>query len=207
MWVLVSMRGQMFGPGLAELLEVDPRVSQVDIASDLDSVLGALLERRYDLHVVGVACLDIALEIGRRNKSESLALCDPDERVLVAVDPDASAVLEAGRLGFARIMGPTADLMDRLLTPAGSDLWWEDHVENFPVGPGSGVRLGEICHDEIDRRIITLIIEGWSDAEIADKMSYAVQSVRNRVSRMLQVSGFRNRTELAVKMVRRVQRL
>ena len=203
MKILVSIKGSLFGPGLVDLLSGHPGVSQVDIADDFDGVLNALSSQRYDLHVVGIACLDIAFAIGRHHKRNGSALFDPAERVLVAVDPDPLAVMEVRRLGFARVMGPSLDLVERLTCPVGSGVWRGDHVDNFPVGDSAATTLADICHDEVDRRIITLIVDGYSDAEIAEQMNYAVQSVRNRVSRMLQAGGFRNRTDLAVKMVKR----
>ena len=43
---------------------------------------------------------------------------------------------------------------------------------------------------------MTCIVEGLTDPEIAEKLHYAVQSIRNRVSRLLAESGARNRTHL-----------
>lgn len=57
-------------------------------------------------------------------------------------------------------------------------------------------------HDRIDREIVRLIARGHSDREIAQCVFLSPQTIRNRVSRLLDRSGARNRTHLAVLYVR-----
>lgn len=51
--------------------------------------------------------------------------------------------------------------------------------------------------DEVDRRIVPMIVAGYTDREIADILHFSHQAVRNRISRLLMRSGIRNRTQLA----------
>jgi len=51
--------------------------------------------------------------------------------------------------------------------------------------------------DEVDRRIVPMIVAGYTDREIADVLHFSHQAVRNRISRILMRSGIRNRTQLA----------
>lgn len=57
---------------------------------------------------------------------------------------------------------------------------------------------GPLCHDDIDRRIAAYITMGMSDRDIGAKVFLSSQTVRNRVSRMLERSQVRNRTQLAM---------
>lgn len=57
-------------------------------------------------------------------------------------------------------------------------------------------------HDNIDREIVSMISSGMTDDEIARGVYLSCQTVRNRISRMLERSGARNRTELATMFVR-----
>lgn len=50
--------------------------------------------------------------------------------------------------------------------------------------------------DEMDETIVRLISYGFSNQEIADNVFLSVQTVRNRISRLLEGSGARNRTHL-----------
>lgn len=56
--------------------------------------------------------------------------------------------------------------------------------------------------DDIDREIVRLIAHGYADREIAQCVFLSPQTIRNRVSRLLDRSGARNRTHLAVLYVR-----
>lgn len=55
-----------------------------------------------------------------------------------------------------------------------------------------------LCLDDLDRRIVTFVTMGLMDREIAGKVHLSSQTVRNRVSRMLDRSSASNRTQLAV---------
>ena len=59
--------------------------------------------------------------------------------------------------------------------------------------------LDEVTHgDEINRQILALVAIGREDREIAGAVCLSWQTVRNRISTMLKVSGMSNRTQLAV---------
>jgi len=51
--------------------------------------------------------------------------------------------------------------------------------------------------DSIDEDIVRLISFGFSNGEIAESISLSVQTVRNRISQLLVLSGARNRTQLS----------
>ncbi|MFM7263063.1 MAG: hypothetical protein ACKO1X_04855 [Acidimicrobiales bacterium] len=56
--------------------------------------------------------------------------------------------------------------------------------------------------DTIDREIVSRIAVGLTDDEIAKGVYLSYQTVRNRISRMLEHSGSRNRTHLASVFIR-----
>ena len=56
--------------------------------------------------------------------------------------------------------------------------------------------------DDTDRQILRLIADGQSDKQIAEAVFLSVQTVRNRVSRLLNRFGKDNRTQLAVFIAR-----
>jgi hypothetical protein len=51
--------------------------------------------------------------------------------------------------------------------------------------------------DSIDEDIVRLISYGFSNGEIAESVLLSVQTVRNRISQLLVLSGARNRTQLS----------
>lgn len=52
--------------------------------------------------------------------------------------------------------------------------------------------------DEVDKRIITLVSEGFSNEEIARAISFSAKTVRNHLSEIMKSTGTHNRTELAL---------
>lgn len=52
--------------------------------------------------------------------------------------------------------------------------------------------------DEADREIADLVSKGMTDKEIASAINFSVQTIKNRVSRILTSVGAANRTQLAV---------
>ena len=51
--------------------------------------------------------------------------------------------------------------------------------------------------DDIDESIVRLISYGFNNQEIAESVFLSIQTVRNRISRLLETSGARNRTHLS----------
>ncbi|HEY0826983.1 MAG TPA: LuxR C-terminal-related transcriptional regulator [Bacilli bacterium] len=56
--------------------------------------------------------------------------------------------------------------------------------------------------NNIERKIITLIIEGKNNKEIAGLIGLSVGTVKNYVSNLLQKYDFKNRMELAIYFIR-----
>lgn len=52
--------------------------------------------------------------------------------------------------------------------------------------------------DEVDKRIITLVAEGFSNEDIAQAIHFSAKTVRNRLSEIMKITGTHNRTELAL---------
>ena len=51
--------------------------------------------------------------------------------------------------------------------------------------------------DMFDELIVNFISIGYSNADIADRLNFSVQTIRNRISRLLEESGANNRAHLA----------
>lgn len=191
--VLVSRKMESLGVMIAHMLSHDPRVGRADHATGRDAVVAMLAAQQYDLHLIGESslpvCREIALEIARSELSVNV----PTRRVLIGEAPSAMSVAQAIWMGFDGVVD-----VSRHAGTSSVDFFLDE-----PATPVEFLRLSEtgspivaICHDTTDIRILTGIVEGLTDPEIAEKLHYAVQSIRNRVSRILAESGARNRTHL-----------
>jgi DNA-binding NarL/FixJ family response regulator len=62
--------------------------------------------------------------------------------------------------------------------------------------------IAYFAQDEADIRILIELMEGRTNEEIAAKVNLALQTVRNRISRLMKVAEVSNRTQLATLLVR-----
>ena len=196
--VLVCHRVPEVAAGLAALLLTDPRVHNADFACGVDNVLAAVTNKHYDIQVIGAASVEVCQQAIRTIITENRDVHIPHHRVLIGLNPPAEIISRAVRLGYHAFIDLAADptnIVDRIL----SQIETPHQVVTLAE---TGTPLVSIFHDDIDRVIVERIIDGDSDTEIAEKIHYAVQSVRNRVSRLLKETGARNRTHLAVLFVR-----
>jgi len=72
-----------------------------------------------------------------------------------------------------------------------------------PSGKASAFEAVEDLYDEygldrIDRKIIKLLINGKSNKEIGEALNFSEGTIKNRISRILSVTGQKDRTQIAV---------
>ncbi len=66
-----------------------------------------------------------------------------------------------------------------------------------PISPESFISGTIPYRDVVDQGIVRLVAIGLTNEEIAERTTLALATVRNRISRLLEASGARNRTHLA----------
>lgn len=127
------------------------------------------------------------------------ALVEPQWLLLLS-HTDPATLVGAAIAGIDHMF--TADQLE----PAGRfAAWIRDVASGGPPadGPLRRVRLGlTITKDDDDRRIIHQLVNGASNDEIARYVFLSVNTVKNRLSRMMQSAGVSNRTELALLFAR-----
>lgn len=67
----------------------------------------------------------------------------------------------------------------------------------------SELEVLEKLHDEygldtLDRKIIRLLVDGKSNKEIGENLNYAEGSIKNRITHILETTGLKDRTQIAV---------
>ena len=112
--------------------------------------------------------------------------------VVSTVLPPDLASGEAHRLGFhaaVDLRQPAEEVIERLRVVA----------MTTPCDPESDqVTAFDLITDPDDRKIVMLVAAGLPDRDIARWVFLSPQTVRNRISRILRVTGLMNRTQLAV---------
>ena len=124
--------------------------------------------------------------------------CQPDIRIILMVgQPEYSYILRARQAGadsFWYKQYPVEELFDVMeRTFAGENIYPE---ETPPV------QLGNVCSKSFSKReldVLRWVVAGDTDAVIAEKLFITIPTVKSHIQNIKHLTGFRNRTEIAVK--------
>ena len=127
-------------------------------------------------------------------------------RIMLAASVPNSLVVQAAQAGLDDVVNLSDDV-DTLLRSLRESLAGRRNLGAHPlfrsVTPPRDVNtIATPYRDTIDREIVSMIATGLTDDEIARGVYLSCQTVRNRISRMLERSGARNRTHLASVFIR-----
>ena len=189
----------MVREALANVIGVDPNIEVVGTTDSAAATLALL-----DAYAVDVLVLDVrlhgesGLELARR-----VIASYPGVRVVVLTSYASEGLLveayELGASAFLLKSGDASGLVSAIRdVAAGRRLINPADVRAASVaiernGIGAIRKL-----DANDRMIASLIAQGYSDKQIAESVFLGLQTVRNRVSRMLSRFDKQNRTQLAL---------
>ena len=198
--ILVCHHLEIVAQGLSSLLRADGSFSNVASATTIGEIVESL-EDGVDLIVLGAPGLMMfefaSNEAFQRCKSVSepkivfLTSLIDDGLVKESISQGIDAVVDA-RLPVQEIISKIS-----LVCSSGKKATGVQAFQHWKLKETS-VELGEICRDEADTQIVALIIRGFSNDEIAEEIFIALQTVRNRISRLLSAAGVKNRTQLAI---------
>lgn len=127
-------------------------------------------------------------------------------KILLAPSVPNSLVIQAAQAGLDDVVDMSTPA-DRLLDLLKSSISGQHDVFEHPIfrsirAPKDVHEIASPYRDGIDREIVSMIAAGLTDDEISKGVYLSCQTVRNRISRMLERSGARNRTQLATIYVR-----
>ena len=198
--ILVCHHLEIVAQGLSSLLRADGSFSHVASATTIGEIVESL-EDGVDLIVLGAPGLMMfefaSNEAFQRCKSVSepkivfLSSLIDDGLVKESLSQGIDAVVDA-RLPVQQIINEIS-----LVCSSGKKATGVQAFQHWKLKETS-VELGDICRDEADTQIVALIIRGFSNDEIAGEIFIALQTVRNRISRLLSAAGVKNRTQLAI---------
>ncbi len=204
--ILTASDRPIFLDAMRTLLQTNPEFRVVGEASDDETLLDLVREGMAD-----ILLLDWALS--RQNDMRVLrdiATSEPSIRtLLVTVSPDNADILHALKLGVWGVVmrnSTTQMLFDGIykvmagqywmgnegvasLVEALRDLDWPAH--NQTVNRNFGLTPREI-------EVITTIVAGYSNLDIAEKFSVSEHTVKHHISHIFDKLGVSNRLELAL---------
>ncbi|MEV1020581.1 response regulator transcription factor [Streptomyces sp. NPDC050264] len=135
----------------------------------------------------------------------------PGILILTTFDMDeyAYAALRAGASGFLIKDALPEELLagiravaggDAIVAPALTRRLLDAYVHHLPAAPNAPAapdpRISSLT--EREREILTVIAQGWSNAEIAERLHLAESTVKTHVSRILAKTGARDRVQAVI---------
>ena len=197
--VMICEDHPMVAHALAKVINDDGDCRVVGIASDKNGSLATCAAGNVDVALLDVRLglesgLEVAEAIRKRHPSTKLMM-------LTAFPSDLGLVkaYEVGASAFMLKNGAVGDLLKTIREVSrGNQL-----IDRLAVADAKK-RLGEsgadvlATIDDTDRKILALVAQGRTNAEISDQVFLSLQTVRNRLSALLSKFHKRNRTELAV---------
>lgn len=198
--VVIADDHNVMRAGLRLLIDAEPDLEVVGEASSGRGALEQTLEHQPD-----VALLDLSMPGGGVPAVEAIRSQAPATRVLILSMHDDEAylrgVLAAGASGYVIKASGNAELLTAIrnvhsgrsyinvtLGEAGlSDLF--SRQATGPLGKGEPLTSRE-------QQVLTLVAQGHTNTEVADKLGVSVKTVSNDRSRINENLGFSSRAEL-----------
>lgn len=189
----------MVREALARAIDADPNINVVGLGANSRDMEHILSESRPDVLLLDVRLdNESGIEIARKARQER-ADCRvimfssfPSDEALVAAN-------HAGASAFLMKTGSSKELVDAIKKVAdGANLLDASRVREAKARLESSGYGTLMALDETDREIMRLIALGQSDKQICSHVFLSLQTVRNRVSRLLTRFGKDNRTQLAL---------
>ena len=204
--VLIADDQQMVRQGFSVLLGAQPGIEVIGQAVDGLDAIAKVAELVPDVVLMDIRMPELGgIEATRRITGER-----PEIRVLVLttfdLDEYVYEALRAGASGFLLKDASAEQLAEAVRVVAAGDALLAPGITRRLLAEFSRLdnrhrsplksRVGELTERETE--VLALIAQGLSNAEIADRLVVAEQTVKTHVGRILVKLGLRDRTQAAV---------
>ncbi|MER5938350.1 DNA-binding response regulator [Streptomyces sp. uw30] len=204
--VVIADDQQMVRQGFSVLLNTKPDIDVIGQAVDGLDALAKVAELVPD-----VVLMDIRMpELGGIEATRRITTATPHIKVLVLttfdLDEYVYEALRAGASGFLLKDASADQLAEAVRVVAAGDALLAPVITRRLIAEFSRMdgrpraplkeRVGDLTERETE--VLALIAQGLSNAEIADRLVVAEQTVKTHVGRILVKLGLRDRTQAAV---------
>lgn len=205
--ILIADDHPLFRDGLRRLLESEPGFEVVAEASDGDELLALTRKFKPDILLLD---LSMPRRDGMAVLRELAAARIPVRTLLLTASIDQAQIVQALRLGAYGVIlkeSTTQRLFDSIRCVMAGQYWVgresvSDLVKALRSAGGSsnggGMRARDFGLTPREMQIVTLVVAGYSNPDIAQRCSISEQTVKHHVSNIFDKLGVSNRLELAL---------
>jgi DNA-binding NarL/FixJ family response regulator len=207
--ILIADDHPLFRDGLRRLLQSEPGFEVVGEASDGDELLGLVRKAKPDILLLD---LSMPRRDGMAVLRELAAAKIPVRTLLLTAAIDQGQIVQALRLGAYGVIlkeSTTQRLFDSIRCVMAGQYWvGRESVSDLvralrsaggpPDGGGTGLRARDFGLTPREMEIVTLVVAGYSNPDIAQRCSISEQTVKHHVSNIFDKLGVSNRLELAL---------
>lgn len=198
--VLICHNLDLVACGVAALLRESFPTLSVTAATTVGGIVESL-ELGVDLVVLGAPCLVLFESASNEAFQRGVSVSQP-KVVLLSSELTEELMKEAGLQGIDAVIDaqqPAEIVMSSIVRVLESETKATGvyAFQHWKLGRQT-LDLSRVCRDDVDVLIISLIIQGMGNDEIAKQTFIAIQTVRNRISRLLAAASAKNRTQLAI---------
>ena len=201
--VLVASRSEAKGQFAVDLLSNFSEITVIGLVFGDDAIRSALATRSFDVCILGPTSVEKKYDLDPLASGVSYPV---RKYVMLNTHVTTERVILAHQLGMNDVIDigmHMASMNERLkkVVEGHIDL---AHIESITeiVRWLRSDNIAHLAHDEIDIRILIELIEGRTNDEIAATVDLALQTVRNRISRLMKAAEVSNRTQLATLLLR-----
>jgi DNA-binding NarL/FixJ family response regulator len=173
-------------------------IDELLFAQTMEQFIDAFTDERFDLALLSAEPLkhlrdDGAFVVANARRPKSIVLTREVTGMIVmeAIDCGINDVIT---LSFSE---EEMFLRMKMVIDGETDLSQKGYLEGMRLLLDSKSKT-QYANDEIDLQILMYVARGYSNKEIAEAVYLSLQTVRNRISRLMQAMQVENRTQLAL---------
>lgn len=204
--ILVADDHLLFRSMLEEMLRRDDGFEIIASCSNGLEVLRCCREQTLDIALLdigmpgkgGIEVLKDIKESFPKVKAVMLTTFEDDENIKLAVQLGADGYLIKDMMPETLIMSIKCIYNNMILFHKGAYKLLQTAITDAHGTKSRKVTIDNMVFDATDIRILQLIVQGKSNKEIGAILSYSEGTIKNKISKLLSVTGFSDRTELSV---------
>ena len=204
--ILVADDHLLFRSMLEEMLRRDSDFEIIASCSNGYEVLECCRKQAPDIALLdigmpgkgGIEVLKEIKESFPEVKAVMLTTFEDDENIRLAVELGADGYLIKDMMPETLILSIKCIYNDMILFHKGAYKFLQTAMVDAHGPRSRKVTIDNMVFDATDIRILQLIVQGKSNKEIGAILNYSEGTIKNRISKLLSVTGFSDRTELSV---------